>query len=169
MDTPQIYVACLAAYNNGILHGRWISANQDFYEIQDEIRNMLAKSPIENAEEFALHDYEGFGSIRLSEYEDLETIVKYAEFIAEHGELGAELLADYDFDYAKTLLEDHYHGAYELEVDFAYELFDACYCSNALPENLSYYFDYAAFARDLFINDYIAVNAEGKVHVFSRY
>ena len=110
-----------------------------------------------------------FGSIRLSEYEDLETIVKYAEFIAEHGELGAELLADYDFDYAKTLLEDHYHGAYELEVDFAYELFDACYCSNALPENLSYYFDYAAFARDLFINDYIAVNAEGKVHVFSRY
>jgi hypothetical protein len=22
--TPKIYVACLAAYNNGILHGQWM-------------------------------------------------------------------------------------------------------------------------------------------------
>ena len=26
LDTPRIYVACLAAYNNGRLHGRWIDA-----------------------------------------------------------------------------------------------------------------------------------------------
>ena len=25
-DRPRIYVACLAAYNNGCLHGRWIDA-----------------------------------------------------------------------------------------------------------------------------------------------
>jgi len=34
---PKIYVACLAAYNNGILHGRWIDANQDADTIRDEI------------------------------------------------------------------------------------------------------------------------------------
>ena len=28
-DTPRIYAACLAAYNNGHLHGRWIDATQD--------------------------------------------------------------------------------------------------------------------------------------------
>lgn len=28
---PRIYVACLAAYNNGSLHGRWIDADQDFW------------------------------------------------------------------------------------------------------------------------------------------
>ena len=27
--TPKIYVACLAAYNNGHLHGEWIDATQD--------------------------------------------------------------------------------------------------------------------------------------------
>ena len=27
--TPKIYVACLAAYNNGFLHGQWIDANQE--------------------------------------------------------------------------------------------------------------------------------------------
>ena len=168
MDTPRIYAACLASYNSGILHGCWINADQDIDSIQDEIQDMLEESPIGDAEEFALHDYEGFGSIRLSEYEDLKTVVQYAEFIAEHGELGAELIADYDFEYAQTLLEDHYHGAYESEVDFAHSIFDECY-SNALPETLSYYFDYEAFARDLFINDYISVDVDGKVHVFSRY
>ena len=25
---PRIYVACLAAYNNGILHGAWIEATE---------------------------------------------------------------------------------------------------------------------------------------------
>jgi Antirestriction protein (ArdA) len=28
MTAPRIYVACLAAYNNGRLHGEWIDADQ---------------------------------------------------------------------------------------------------------------------------------------------
>jgi antirestriction protein len=35
--TPKIYVACLAAYNSGILHGKWIEANQEAEVIQSEI------------------------------------------------------------------------------------------------------------------------------------
>jgi len=31
--TPQIYVACLASYNNGFLHGQWIDATQSEEEI----------------------------------------------------------------------------------------------------------------------------------------
>ena len=27
-EQPRIYVACLAAYNNGILHGAWIEATE---------------------------------------------------------------------------------------------------------------------------------------------
>ena len=52
---PRIYVACLAAYNNGQLHGRWIDADQDVEAIQSEIANMLSSSPIPNAEEHAIH------------------------------------------------------------------------------------------------------------------
>ena len=40
---PRIYVACLAAYNNGYLHGAWIDADQDVDEIRDEIATMLAR------------------------------------------------------------------------------------------------------------------------------
>ena len=31
--SPRIYVACLAAYNAGRLHGRWIDANQSAEDI----------------------------------------------------------------------------------------------------------------------------------------
>ncbi|WP_370443963.1 antirestriction protein ArdA [Caulobacter sp. D4A] len=32
---PRIYVACLAAYNRGLLHGAWI-------EVEDDLAAMLA-------------------------------------------------------------------------------------------------------------------------------
>ena len=32
-DTPRIYVACLAAYNGGTLHGEWIDADQSADDI----------------------------------------------------------------------------------------------------------------------------------------
>ncbi len=46
MDTPQIYIACLAAYNNGILHGEWIDATQDVSTIYNEIHEMLLTAPL---------------------------------------------------------------------------------------------------------------------------
>jgi len=168
MDTPSIYVACLASYNSGFLHGKWISADQTVSAIYDEIKDMLEESPVEDAEEHAIHDYEGFGNTRLGEYEDLETVVKYAGFITEHGELGQALLSEYDIEDAENMMSDQYHGCYDSEVDFAWHLFEECY-SHTLPDNLRYYFDCEAFARDLFINDYCSVDAEGKTFVFSRY
>ena len=53
-DRPRIYVACLAAYNNGRLHGAWIDATTPD-EIRTEVRAMLAASPEPDAEEWAIH------------------------------------------------------------------------------------------------------------------
>ena len=166
MESLSIYVACLASYNNGILFGRWISANQSVDEIMEQIYAMLDDSPIKDAEEWAIHDYSGFGDIRLSEYESIETIVEYAEFIDEQGELAIAVIAEYGFDDAKQMIEDRYQGCYDSKVDFAQSLIDECY-SETLPDNLMRYFDYEAFARDLFINDYCSVNVSNEVHVFS--
>ena len=43
-DTPRIYVACLAAYVNGHLHGSWIDV-EDEDSIQDAVRAILKSSP----------------------------------------------------------------------------------------------------------------------------
>lgn len=56
LDTPKIYVACLAAYNNGFLHGRWVSLELSLDEIYQEINDMLKESPIDDAEEYEIHD-----------------------------------------------------------------------------------------------------------------
>ena len=114
----------------------------------------------------AIHDYEGFGGIRLSEYERLETVANYAELIIEHNELGQALIADYGFEEAQTMMEDHYHGSYDSEVDFARYVLEE-YHSNPIPDDWQCYFDYEAFARDLFINDFCSVEVDGTVHVFS--
>lgn len=166
MDTPQIYVACLAAYNNGILFGAWIDATQDADAIHQDIYDMLAASPIEHAEEWAIHDYSDFDGARIDEYESIEHVADIAQFVTEHGELGATLLSEHPLDDARSFLEDGYHGAYDSEVDYARTIVEDCY-SDAIPKNLIYYFDYEAFARDLFINDYFSVEAQGQTHVFS--
>ena len=100
--------------------------------------------------------------------QDLKTLVRLSEFIVTNGEVGAALLVDYTIEEAEACLSNHYHGAYDNEVDFAYEFFDQCY-GYAIPNNLSYYVDYAAFARDLFNGKYFSVEVNGKVHVFSHY
>lgn len=41
----RIYVACLAAYNNGHLHGCWIDACQDKDAVWNDIKSMLKDSP----------------------------------------------------------------------------------------------------------------------------
>ena len=46
---------------------------------------MLAASPEPGAEEWAIHDYEGFGEMRLSEWESFERVSAIAAGIAEHG------------------------------------------------------------------------------------
>ena len=86
-SNPRIYVACLAAYNNGHLYGAWIDADQDANEIRDEIAAMLARSPIKGAEEYAIHDYEGFEGVPIKEYASIDSVARMGAFIAEHGAL----------------------------------------------------------------------------------
>lgn len=56
MNTPRIYVADLASYNNGILHGAWIDADQSADEIRCEIENkVLSTSKFPNVTNAAFH------------------------------------------------------------------------------------------------------------------
>lgn len=81
---------------------------------------MLASSPEEGAEEYAIHDYEGFGSYSLGEYEGVDSVHEVAFFIEEHDELGAELLAYYsDIEEARKAIEESYCGCHTSVADYA--------------------------------------------------
>lgn len=165
--TPKIYVACLAAYNNGILYGQWIDANQEEDAIFQEIKEMLAKSPIVGAEEYAVHDYEGFCGLRIDEYESITKIAEMAAMIEKHGEAWAKFAEYEGIEYA-TLerFEEAYAGEWDSEEDYAQDLAEE---TMDIPEHLSFYIDFERLARDLFINDYYSADGEGgKIYVFRR-
>lgn len=167
-DSPQIYVTCLAAYNNGILHGFWIDADREPWAIWADIRDRLTRSPIEGAEEHAIHDYEGFGPVRIEEYARIDHVAALAAFIVEHGELGAAILDHYnnDLEEAREALADRYHGCHGSLAAYMQELTEE---TATIPDALRYYVDYDAMAHDAELNGgFFTVETDAwQVHVFS--
>ena len=162
----RIYVACLAAYNSGYLHGVWIDATGEVDDIQEQINTMLKSSPVEDAEEYAIHDFEGYGSYRLSEYEGIESAQEIACFIEEHGDIAAELINHFStLEEAQKAMEEDYTGNYKSVADFAEELTED---TTQIPESLARYIDYNAMAYDLEVGGDIFTIEMGyqDVHIF---
>lgn len=167
-DTPRIYVADLAAYNAGRLHGAWIDADQDLEDIQAEIQKILAASPEPGAEEWAIHDYENFGSLRLSESEDLATVSRAAKLIGEHGAVLAAVIDHLgglrELDEAERAFEENYQGSFRNTADWAEELAND---TGAPLENYRSYIDWESVARDAELNgDIFTVETDDGIHVF---
>lgn len=163
----RIYVACLASYNNGKLHGAWIDATQELDDIQDQINKMLAESPEPDSEEYAIHDYEGFDGYGVSEYEGIQSVHAIACFIEEYPELAGELLNHFGgcIDDARKAMEDSYSGCHKSLADYAEELTEG---GTEIPENLAYYIDYERMGRDMEMSGdiYTIEKAYDEVHIF---
>lgn len=164
---PRIYVACLAAYNSGRLHGAWIDADQSAEDIRAEINEMLAKSPVPDAEEFAIHDHDGFEGYRVSEYESIEDIAKIAEAINDNP-IAAELIGDHcDVDDVSDFIANNYQGEYDDLGDWAYQFAGDTGDLESIPETYRNYVDWDAMGRDAqYGGDVFTIERGGKVHVF---
>lgn len=176
---PRVYVACLASYNNGVLHGKWIDADQCADAIAEEVQEMLRESrfpdvtvtcPICNrecleagfeacthcnntgevpsAEEHAIHDYEGFEGIKLSESEDFETVAHHAEMLEEHGAAWAAFV-DWTGEDSEARFQDLYLGQFDSMTAYAEEYVESTGMLQGVDETVRRYFDYEAFGRDL--------------------
>ncbi len=171
---PRIYVASLSDYNAGRLHGRWIDADQPLDDISSDIGDMLAESPEPGAEEWAIHDYEGFGSLQLSEYESLGFIADVATGIAEHGEAFAAFaeVAERDQD-RLWLFEEMYRGKWDSLEAYAEHLLEDLGVEaqlEQLPEWVRPYVsvDVQALVNELETSGSVTTTpaSEGGVHVF---
>jgi len=167
-EEVRVYVADLAAYNNGFLHGVWIDATLDPDEMQEQVNEMLKATPLdEEAEEFAIHDYEGFGAYQVSEYEGLESVHEVACFLEEFGEVAGDVLSHFgdNLEDARKALEENYSGCYSSLADYAEELTTD---TSEVPEHLAYYIDYERMGRDMEMSGDIFTVETGyqEVHVF---
>jgi len=171
---PRIYVASLSDYNSGRLFGAWFDAAQDAETLLAGISEMLARSE-SFAEEWAIHDYEGFGRLRLSEYESIENVARVARGIAEHGEAfsaWASYLGSYEEDQLSRF-DDCYMGFWPSLTEYAEDLVDnlglATELDRVVPELLQPYvsIDFASFGRDMEIGgDIVTVESSEQHGVF---
>ncbi|MFL6137367.1 MAG: antirestriction protein ArdA [Frankiaceae bacterium] len=172
--TPRIYVASLADYNAGRLHGSWLDAARNPEDLQADIAAMLVASPEPNAEEWAIHGHDGFGGLRLDEYERLDTIAELASGLAQHGEAFVAFAAWVGTSEATVERFDNtYWGQWDSRETFGEELLTdlgATRLLEELPAMLQRYlrFDYSAFVHDLEIDgDIHTVDlSTGQVAVF---
>lgn len=151
---PRIYVACLASYNAGTLHGEWIDATQDADEIQEEIDAMIEASPTAGAEEWAIQDAEGLGKVvgGVVNACDLEKVSALAQGVEEHGQ---SFLAFHESG-ALDGIEPHewedryldaYRGCYSSLADYVEELFQDL---GGTPSGiLGNYIDWESLGRDM--------------------
>ena len=153
--SPAIYVASLADYNNGVLHGAWIDAAREPADIQADIDAMLAQSREPNAEEYAIFDYDQFGQCRISRKRpdrpgraDRAWHQGARLRIRRLGEVNEGAPERFD-DFTEAYL-----GHYDSVQDYAEQLVDDLgYTAELakLPESLRHYlrFDTEALAQDM--------------------
>ena len=173
---PAIYVASLADYNAGRLHGTWLAADQDPEELQAATEAMLATSPEPDAEEWAIHDHDNFSGLQIDEHTSFATVSNLAYGLRTYGPAFAAYanwLDDHDISYAS--FEQSYAGHWEQAEDYVTESIDADAIHDrlalVLPDWVTGYvrLDLTALARDLELaGDLHIVPDNDGVHVFER-
>ena len=138
---PSVYCGTYGKYNDGSLCGLWIDLSS--FDDYDEFINFCkAIHADEEDPELMFQDFEGFSR---QWYGESGFDEDYMEF---HDELDS--------------FEEAYCGQWYSEEDFARHIVDECYDLERTMGNLSNYFDYEAFGRDLFMYDY-SMGANGNV------
>ncbi|MDR6919546.1 antirestriction protein ArdA [Chryseobacterium sp. 2987] len=157
----SVYVGTYAKYNDGSIFGKWLklsdySDRSEFYEACAELHSD------EDDPEYMFQDYENIpdsliGECWISEnvFEVLEAIDRLSDndqkaFLIWCDNDGKDLSKS-DIDELMSDFENDYRGHYDSEEDFARELVDQ---REDLSDFALEYFDYEAYARDLFMSSY---------------
>ena len=174
-QTPRIYVACLASYNAGILHGEWIELDGS-EDVHERIEQILEASPEPNAEEWAVHDHEFCG--QLSEYPGMDALNAIVEAFEDADRKGIEWEAFTEYcdhqgedlnEESIRQFQENFAGAASSLVDWCEDFLEETGQLDAIPENLRFYFNTEAFARDMEVNDVFTIEHNHEVLVFWRH
>jgi antirestriction protein len=175
--TPRVYVACLAAYNSGRLHGRWIDANQHADDIRDQIDAMLGASPdFDGSCEWAIHDHEGLGAI--GENEDIDRVSAIGQAVAAAGDDAPALLAWLSAEPGRDPegFADVFRGSWDNLAEYVEQLWDdmghnqeAEKAAGGAWWHPAHYVDWGRMARDLEISgDVETIRHPSGVYVFDN-
>ncbi len=169
MSTCRIYVACLASYTAGHLFGQWVDIDGlDADDIGEAVQAMLDRSPIPHAEEYAIHDHEGFPVGSVGEYTSLNEIAELGEAIDTYGDAFIAALSNFlGSNQVESALDylDNYMGVYESLADYEQRKADEYGLLENVPAWLEYHIDWESVARD---GGACGFRVGGNLHVFCQ-
>ena len=156
-DQPAIYCGTYKKYNEGSLFGAWLDLRT--FDSYDEFMDVCTQLHADEEDpEFMFQDYQCFPEEWYSEScMDEDTFDKIIAFVQMSDDVRRAFRAYISTTGNDSIsdFEENYEGEYDSEEDFAQYIVGELYDLERMMGNLSYYFDYKAFARDLFMSDYI--------------
>ena len=154
ITSPAVYVGTYHKYNCGSIAGAWIDIteydnSEDFYQ---KCRELHAD---EVDPELMFQDWEGFPEGMASEcsinWDFVESLKEACENNQEAAFLAfVDLFNNCDYN----TFSDAYRGVAKNEEAYARELVEDSGMLKDVPDSLARYFDYEAYARDLFMDGY---------------
>ena len=154
--SPALYCGTYGKYNSGKLCGMWVDLST-FNDYDEFVNFCKAIHADEEEPELMYQDFENMSRSLYRESmgeDEFKNILKYCELCDDYSVSAVDDFLEFyspeDFD----RMDDSYVGVYDSEEDFAREMVNDCYDIEKMMGNLADYFDYEAFARDLFMGDY---------------
>lgn len=154
---PCLYCGTYAKYNDGDLTGMWIDlATFDNYD--EFITFCQAIHADEDDPELMFQDCEclpeGWYSESQMSQEAFDRILHYVSLCDTYDKDALDTYLAWCDDQDFIHFEESYVGQWDSEEDFARHIVEECYDIDRTMGSLASYFDYEAFARDLFMSDY---------------
>lgn len=165
-EVPAVYCGTYAKYNFGSLFGEWIDLSS-FADYEEFIAFCKVLHHDEEDPELMFQDYENFHRQWYSEScmdeETFDKIAAYADLDDDDREIFDAYVECYnDYDSSMDEIKERYHGKFNSKEDFAIWYVDEVHFDD-ITDFMRDYFDYEAYANDLFANDFSMENH----HVFS--
>ena len=155
-DSPAIYCGTYGKYNSGNFSGIWVDIST-FDDYEDFENFCLAIHADEEDPEIMCQDGENIPDSLCCESmgeKEFNKIEEYCELCDEYSVEAVDDFLEWDSTEDLDNMHDAYVGVYDSREDFAREIVSDCYDIENIMGNLACYFDYEAFARDLFMGDY---------------
>lgn len=155
-DSPALYCGTYGKYNSGNLSGIWVDIST-FDDYEDFVNFCLAIHADEEDPEIMYQDFENMPDSLYHESmgeKEFNKIEEYCELCDEYSVEAVEDFLEWYSPDDLDMMHDVYVGVYDSEEDFAREIVNGRCDLEKMMGDLSYYFNYEALARDLFLGDY---------------
>lgn len=155
----RLYVGTYAKYNAGSIGGAWLDLED--YSDKDEFLAACAELHKDEPDpELMFQDYEGIPKAFYGESYADPRIWEWLELDEHDRELWEVYLDNIDDKADFDTAQENFAGKADTEADFAEEWLEETGGLEAVPENLRYYIDFAAYARDMH-GDFNFVRVDG--------